>query len=177
MNSLSDELAEAKKLPVADGKGNPQVEPNASASESCTNCSKISSERDRLYNALQKFTHGSEMLNVILMNQRAYRDKTGLVYRHKEKRWVEPKVKPYLKFFHKASCHTSSPFSFCNYCNRKGHSTSTCNAKRHGTNSTHKWVPKETKLPKDFPRQDTKGVRRSRAWKPFPKEIHPPRAC
>ena len=31
-------------------------------------------------------------------------------------------------------------------------------------------------MPKDFPRQDTKGVRRSRAWKPFQKETHPPRA-
>ena len=124
-----------------------------------------------------KFTNGSEMLNVILMNQREYRDKTGLCYKHKEKRWVEPKVKPYLKFFHKVTSYMSSPFSFCSYCNRKGHSTSTCNAKKHDTNSTHKWVPKETKLPKDFPRQDTKGVRRSRAWKPFPKEIHPPRAC
>ena len=40
VNSLSDELAEAKKLPVADGKGDPQAEPNASTSESCTNCSK-----------------------------------------------------------------------------------------------------------------------------------------
>ena len=77
MSSLSDELAEVKRLPVADTKGNPQVEPNASASESCTNCSKISIERDKLYNALQKFTNGFEMLNVILMNQRAYRDKTG----------------------------------------------------------------------------------------------------
>ena len=38
------------------------------------------------------------MLNVILMNQRAYRDKTGLGYKHKDKKWVEPKVKPYLKF-------------------------------------------------------------------------------
>ena len=72
MNSVSDELAEAKKLPVADGKGNPQAEPKASTLESCINCSKISAERDRLHNALQKFTNGSEMLNVILMNQRAY---------------------------------------------------------------------------------------------------------
>ena len=60
VNSLCYELAEAKKLPVVDTKGNPQVEPNASVSESCTNCSKISIERDRLYNALQKFTTGSE---------------------------------------------------------------------------------------------------------------------
>ena len=122
------------------------------------------------------------MLNVILMNQRAYRDKTGLGYRHKEKKWVEPKVKPYLKFFHKASSHTSSPFSFCNYCNRKGHSMSTCNAKRHGTNSTHKWVSKETKLPKDFPRQEAKEVHKPkvnhgpRARKTAPKETQTPRA-
>ena len=70
VNSLSDELAEAKKLPVADGKGDPQAEPNTSTLVSCTNCSKVSTERDRLQNALQKFTNGSEMLNVILMNQR-----------------------------------------------------------------------------------------------------------
>ena len=142
VSSLNDELAEVKRLPVEDTMGNPQAEPNASASESCINCSKISIERDRLNNALQKFTNGSEMLNVILMNQRAYRDKTGLGYRHKEKKWVEPKVKPYLKFFQKATSYISTPFSFCNYCNRKGHSTSTCNAKKHGTDSTHKWVPK-----------------------------------
>ena len=98
---LSDELAEVKSLPVVDTKGHPLVQTNASVSESCTNCSKISIERDRLHNALQKFTNASEMLNVILMNQRAYRDKTRLGYKHKEKRWVEPKVKPYLKFFHK----------------------------------------------------------------------------
>ena len=108
VNSLSEELAEAKKLPEATIKGNPQEEPNILNSESCTNCSKISIERDRLYNALQKFTNGSEMLNVILMNQRAYRDKIGLGYKHKEKRWVEPKVKPYLKFFHKATSYMSS---------------------------------------------------------------------
>ena len=51
VNSLSDELAEAKKLPVADGKGSPQAEPNASTSESCLNCRKSSIERDRLHNA------------------------------------------------------------------------------------------------------------------------------
>ena len=85
VDSLSEELAEAKKLPVADGKGGPQAEPNASTPESCPNCSKISIERDRLQNALQKFTNGSEMLNVILMNQRAYRDKTGLGYKPKGK--------------------------------------------------------------------------------------------
>ena len=89
MDSLSEELAEAKKLPIADGKGDPQAEP--STSESCPNCSKISTERDRLQNALQKFTNGSEMLNIILMNQRAYRDKTGLGYKPKGKKWVEPK--------------------------------------------------------------------------------------
>ena len=76
VNSLSNELAEAKRLPKADIQGNLQEEPNISSSESCANCSKISVERDRLYNALQKFTNGSKMLNVILMNQRAYRDKT-----------------------------------------------------------------------------------------------------
>ena len=89
VDSLSEELAEAKKLSVADGKGNPQAEPNASTPESCINCNKIFAERDRLHNALQKFTNGSEMLNVILMNQRAYRDKTGLGYKHKGKKWVE----------------------------------------------------------------------------------------
>ena len=138
VNSLSDELAEAKRLPEADIQGNPQVEPNVPSSECCANCSKISSERDRLSNALQKFTKGSEMLDIILMNQRAYRDKTGLGYKHKEKKWAEPKVKPYLKFFHKATGYMSSPFSFCNYCNRKGHTTSSCNAKKHGTDSYYK---------------------------------------
>ena len=32
VNSLSEELAEAKKLPVVDGKGDPLVEPMASVS-------------------------------------------------------------------------------------------------------------------------------------------------
>ena len=176
MDSLSEELAEAKKLLVADGKGNPQAEPNASTPESCINCSKISAERDRLQNALQKFTNGSEMLNVILMNQRANRDKTGLGYKHKEKKWVEPKVKPYLKFFHKATSHSSTPFSFCNYCNRKGHSTSTCNAKKHGANSTYKWVPKGTRVTKDSPRKETKGGQGPRTWKHIPREVRQPRS-
>ena len=61
------------------------------------------------------------------------------------------KSEAYLKFFHKATDHSSTPFSFCNYCNRKGHSTSTCNAKKHGANSSYKWVPKGTKATKDPP--------------------------
>ena len=52
VNSLSDELAEAKGLPEADIQGDPQVEPNVPSSECCANCSKISIERDRLSNAL-----------------------------------------------------------------------------------------------------------------------------
>ena len=80
VDSLSEELAEARKLPVVDDKGSPQAEPNAPTLESCPSCSKISAERDKLQNALQKFTNGSEMLNIILMNQRAYRDRTGLGY-------------------------------------------------------------------------------------------------
>ena len=177
VDSLSEELAEAKKLLVADGKGNPQAEPNASTPESCPNYSKISIEKDRLQNALQKFTNGSEMLNIILMNQRAYRDKTGLGYQPKGKKWVEPKVKPYLKFFHKATDHSSTPFSFCNYCNRKGHSTSTCNARKHGANSSYKWVPKGTKTTKDPPpRKETKGGQGSRTWKHVPREVQQPRA-
>ena len=87
------------------------------------------------------------------MNQRAYRDRTGLGYNPRGKKWVEPKVKPYLKFFHKATSHSSSPFSFCNYCNRKGHSTSTCNAKKHGANNSYKWVPKGTMATKDPPQE------------------------
>ena len=156
VNSLSDELAETKKLPEADIQGDPQVEPYVPSSKCCANCSKISIERDMLYNALQKFTKGSKMLDIILMNQRAYSDKTGLGYKHKEKKWVEPKVKPYLKFFHKATGYMSSPFSFCSYCNRKGHTTSNCNAKKHGANSSYKWVPKGTNMPKAFSRQEAK---------------------
>ena len=170
-SSLSKELAEAKKLPIADGKGSPQEEPKATTLEGCPNCSKISTERDRLQNALEKFTNGSEMLNVILMNQRAYRDRTGLGYKHKGKKWVEPKVKPYLKFFHKATSHSSTPFSFCNYCNKKGHSTFTCNAKKHGVNSSYKWVPKGTRVNEDPPKKETKGGQGPRTWKHIPREV------
>ena len=177
MDSLSEELAEARKLPVVDDKGSSQAEPSAPTLESCPNCSKISAERDKLQNALQKFTNGSEMLNIILMNQRAYRDKTGLGYKPKGKKWVEPKVKPYLKFFHKATDHSSTPFSFCNYCNRKGHSTSTCNARKHGANSSYKWVPKGTKTTKDPPpKKETKGGQGSRTWKQSSREAQEPRA-
>ena len=122
------------------------------------------------------------MLDIILMNQRAYRDKTGLGYKHKEKQWVKPKVKPYLKFFHKVTGYMSSPFSFCNYCNRNGHTTSTYNAKKYSANSSYKWVPKGTNMPKAFPRQKAKEVHkprvnhRPRARKPAPKETQTPRA-
>ena len=58
VDSLSVELAEAKKLPVAYGKGDPQAELNASTPKSCPNCSKISIERDRLQNALQNSLMG-----------------------------------------------------------------------------------------------------------------------
>ena len=165
VDSLSDELAKARTLPLVEGQGSPQIEPNDPTLESCPNCSRVSAEKDKLQNALQKFTNGSEMLNVILMNQRAYRDRTGLGYTPRGKKWVEPKVKPYLKFFHKASSHSSSPFSFCNYCNRKGHSTSTCNAKKHGASSSYKWVPKGTKATKDPPpAKETKRGQGSQAW-------------
>ena len=99
------------------------------------------------------------------MNQRAYRDRTGLGYTPRKKTWEEPKVKPYLKFFHKATSHSSSPFSFCNYCNRKGHSMSTCNAKKHGANSSYKWVPKGTRATKDPPPvKEIKRGQGSQAW-------------
>ena len=155
----------------------PQAEPDAPTLESCPSCSKISAERDKLQNALQKFTNGSEMLNIILMNQRAYRDKTGLGYKPRGKKWVEPKVKLYLKFFHRATEHSSTPCSLCNYCNRKGHSTSTCNAKKHGANNSYKWVPKGTKATKDPPpRKETKGGQGSRAWKQSTRKAQVPRA-
>ena len=84
---------------------------------------------------------------------------------------------PYLKFFHKATDHSSTPFSFCNYCNRKGHSTSTCTAKKHGANSSYKWVPKGTKATKDPPpRKETKGGQGSRAWKQSSRKAQEPRA-
>ena len=177
VDSLSEELAEARRLPIVDGQGSPQVEPNAPTPESCPNCSKISEENNKLQNALQKFTNGSEMLNILLMNQRAYRDRTGLGYTPRGKKWVEPKVKPYLKFFHKATSHSSSPFSFCNYCNRKGHSMSTCNAKKHGANSSYKWVPKGTKATQDLPlAKDTKEGQGSRAWNHPTGKTQEPRA-
>ena len=59
----------------------------------------------------------------------------------------------------------SSPFSFCNYCNRKGHTTSTCNAKKHGASSSYKWVPKGTKATKEPPpAKETKRGQGSQAW-------------
>ena len=76
----------------------------------------------------------------------------------------------------------SSPFSFCNYCNRKGHTMSTCNAKEHGANSSYKWVPKGMNMPKAFSKQEAKEVHkprvnhRSRARKPAPKETQTSRA-
>ena len=76
----------------------------------------------------------------------------------------------------------SSPFSFCNYCNKKGHTTSTCNAKKHGANSSYKWVPKGTNMPKVFPKQEAEEVHkprvnhRPRTRKPALKETQTPRA-
>ena len=52
-----------------------------------------------------------------------------------------------MKFFRKSSEY-SSPYSFCNFCNRKGHTQSSCTHKKHGVSSTYIWVVKGTYVPK-----------------------------
>ena len=58
--------------------------------------------------------------------------------------------KSYMNYFTKA-VHSSNPFAHCSYCNRKGHSTSSCFHKKEKKNKpvgNYKWVPKGTYVPK-----------------------------
>ena len=139
-------------------------------SDSCTNCEKLLEEKERLTTALERFTRGSDMLKTILKTQKAYTNRAGIGYEPKHKvpkKWVEPKVKPYLKYFRKSS-EWSSPYSFCNFCNRKGHTQSACNARKYGLSGSYKWVPKGTHVAKDFtspkPKTNPKGPKR--IWVP-----------
>ena len=159
VETLSKELSEAKQLPETQKeviKGSQQVEPEIPVSQSCVNCDKLTIENDKLSRALQKFTKGSETLNIILMNQRVFKDRTGLGYQEKAKSRNQPKIKPYLKFFRKSSEY-ASPYSFCNFCNRKGHTQSTCNARKYGVTGSYKWVKKGTHITKTYPSPGDQG--------------------
>ena len=90
------------------------------------------------------------MLNVILKAQRFVNDRSRIGYDPKlDKKKGRKKAgdKLYLNYF-QHSVHTSNPFAFCNYCNRKGHHTSSCIHKKKGTIGTYKWVPKGSYIQK-----------------------------
>ena len=98
------------------------------------------------------------MLKVILQEQKRYMDKTGIGYK--------PKAKPQKKT--NFSYYLSSSYSFCNYCNKHGHTQSSCYHKKYGISNSYKWVPKgtlATKISTDqWPWTNSKGPKQ--CWVP-----------
>ena len=113
---------------------------------------KLISEKNRLTNALQKFTKGSETLDIILENQKAFRDKTSLGYDQVSTNLKATKSaskgKSYMKIF-KKYFENVSPFWHYNYCNKKSHTQSICLHRRHDIGQNYKWVPKGKSLTKE----------------------------
>ena len=126
----------------------------------CCNCETLAKEKGKLSKALEKFTKGSNMLKVILQEQKGYMDKTDIGYKtgfvlEKKKNDSKPKIHHFQKSYY------STPYSFCNYCNKKGHTQSSCYHRKYGISSSYKWLPKgtwATKVPADRgPETNTKG--------------------
>ena len=143
-NALHSEFIKIVKELVAFKKKNKVLEGKLKDYADCEYCSTLDKKNIDLTKALEKFTKGSEMLNVILKAQRFVNDKSGIGYDPKldnEKGKKKAGGKTYLNYF-RHSVHTSNPFAHCSYCNRKGHSTSSCVHKRKGVIGTYKWVPK-----------------------------------
>ena len=69
------------------------------------------------------------MLNVILKAQRFTNDRSGIGYNPELDKKKGERL--YLNYFQK-SIHFSNPFTHCNYCNRKGHSTTYCFHRKEG---------------------------------------------
>ena len=118
---------------------------NISSENICENCNELEKKNLALTKTLQKFTNGSEMLNVILKEQRVKNDRSGIGYKSETNRKGKKRnsEKSYLNYFQK-TVHTSNPFAFCNYCNRKGHTTSSCFHKKGKNKSlgNYQWVIK-----------------------------------
>ena len=88
----------------------------------CSNCEILTKEKERLTTALEKFTKGSTMLKVILQEQKGNMDRAGIGYNPKPK----PQRKTKFASFQENIYYPSSSYSFCNYCNKQGHTQSSC---------------------------------------------------
>ena len=106
----------------------------------CSNCEILIKEKEKLTTALEKFTKGSTMLKVILQEQKGYMDRAGIGYNPKPK----PQKKTKFASFQINLYYPSSSYSFCNYCNKQGHTQSCCYHRKYGTSNSYKWVPKGT---------------------------------
>ena len=95
-------------------------------------------EIEDLNNVLAKFTMGRDNLNFLLGRQGCHFKKAGLGYNPNNHQ------KLYKNFFVSSST-SSSPFLTCYYCGLKGHSATTCNARKNSVPQGKKvWVPKGT---------------------------------
>ena len=137
------------------------------SSDNCSNCENLLQEKERLSLALEKFSMGSSMLKIVLKSQKAFHNRHGIGYKPKPKKWVEPKEKSYMRYFRKSS-ENISPYSFCNYCNKKGHTQSQCFHKKNGPVNAYKWVPKGTYVAKVLTDQElsTNPKGPKRVWVP-----------
>ena len=85
----------------------------------CENCSSLEKKNSSLTKTLEKFTKGSEMLNVILNAQRFTNDRSGIGYDpdlDKKKGKKKKGERLYLNYFRK-TVHSSNHFAHCTYCN------------------------------------------------------------
>ncbi|KAI9110102.1 hypothetical protein K1719_019143 [Acacia pycnantha] len=131
-------------------------------------CLDLEKKNSYLTKTLEKFTKGSEMLNSILKAQRFTNDRSGIGYNptfDKKKGKKKTGGKYYLNYFQKL-VHSSNPFAHCNYCNRKGHSTSSCfhrKDRRDKPVGNYQWVPKGTYV---FPKAQTNSEGPKYKWVP-----------
>ena len=111
---------------------------NACKSQTCSSCDLHLKEIEDLNNVLAKFTMGRDNLNILLGKQGCHFKKAGLGYNPTNHQ------KLYKNFF-VSSKTSSSPFITCYYCGLKGHSATTCNARKIGVPHEKKvWILKGT---------------------------------
>ena len=123
---------------IAKGKAPLTKIENVCKSHTCTSCDLHLKKIENLNNVLAKFTMGRYNLNILLDKQGCHFKKAGLGYNPSNQQ------KLYKNFFVSSST-SSSPFITCYYCGLKGHSVTTCNARKIGVLHGRKvWVLKGT---------------------------------
>ena len=119
-NELHSEFRTIAKVLIASRKRIKLLEQQVqNTSLVCEKCPDLEKRNSYLNKTLEKFTRGSEMLNVILKTQRFTNDRSGIGYTpglDKKKGKKKRGEKSYLNYFQK-SVHSSNLFAHCKYYN------------------------------------------------------------